>query len=161
MPYYDNWEDLVAAAQDRCAVILEKDVRPVIEEIVLRHIHDDIYSVYKPKIGRWVDGTTYERRYSLLSKKNLYHEMQDNGKTLMVTSIAKASPSVVKGYSFHNRRPGSFLSLLESGNMGIWAGGFPRPAISNAQREIDKSLSSVHSAIGAAIMAGLDKRLKS
>jgi len=161
VPYYDNWEDLVAAAQDRCAVILEKDVRPVIEEIVLRHIHDDIYSVYKPKIGRWVDGTTYERRYSLLSKKNLYHEMQDNGKTLMVTSIAKASPSVVKGYSFHNRRPGSFLSLLESGNMGIWAGGFPRPAISNAQREIDKSLSSVHSAIGAAIMAGLDKRLKS
>lgn len=160
MPYYDNWDDLVTAVQDHCTKILEDDVCPVVEEIVLRHIHDDIYSVYKPKPGRWVNGTTYERRYSLLDKRNMYHEMQDNGRTLMVTSVAKASPSVVKGYSFHNRRPGAFLSLLESGNMGIWFGGFPRPAISNAQREIDKGLSSVHSAIGAAIQSGLDKRLK-
>lgn len=138
MAEYSDWESLVAAAQKECPKILTKHVKPVMEDIVLSHILTDIYWAYEPKEGGWFGGT-YQRRGSLLDEENLYYELQDRDTTLLVTSKATPSPSVIKGYSFHNRRPGAFLKMLEGDDLGIWSGGFPRPAISNAQEEINRS----------------------
>lgn len=125
MPDYDNWEELCEAAQGRCKDILSRDVAPVAIQIVKKHIQKDIYDAYTPITGGWVNGTTYSRRHVL--EGSVYHTFIHDDE-IMVTSNATASKSVVKGYSFHNRRPGSFLQLLESGHMGIWRHGFPRPA---------------------------------
>lgn len=149
MPDYDSWEELCEAAQGRCKDILSRDVAPVAIQIVKKHIQKDIYDVYTPITGGWVNGTTYSRRHVL--EDSVYHTFIHDDE-IMVTSNATASKSVVKGYSFHNRRPGSFLQLLESGHMGIWRNGFPRPAIGNAQSEIDRS-----SAIRSAIQSGLER----
>lgn len=142
---YDNWEDLVAAAQQRCSQVLDKKVAPLVKEIVRRHIKTDIYDAYTPKEDGWVgsDGrpATYKRRMLLLKPGGVYHKFSNTRKDeILVTSDVTASPAVVKGWSFHTHgRPGSFLKLLESGNMGIWSKGFPRPAVSNAQKEVDNN----------------------
>lgn len=136
MPEYDTWESLVEAAQQRCANVLTKDVAPIATAILKRHIISDIYGAYTPIENGWVNGTTYQRRHVL--ENSLYHTLIATDE-ILITSNATTSKSVVKGYSFHNRRLGSFLKLLESGNMGIWRNGFPRPAVSNAQAEIDRS----------------------
>lgn len=149
MPDYGSWEELCEAAQGKCKDILNRDVAPVAIQIVKKHIKEDIYDAYTPIIGGWVNGTTYSRRHVL--DGSVYHTFIHEDE-IMVTSNATASKSVVKGYSFHNRRPGSFLQLLESGNMGIWRNGFPRPAIGNAQDEINQS-----SAIRSAIRSGLKR----
>lgn len=149
MPDYGSWEELCDAAQKKCHDVLKRDVAPVAKEIVKKHIQRDIYDVYTPTPHGWVNGTTYQRRHVLNS--SVYCEFV-NDDEIMVTSRATASKSVVPGYSFHNRRPGSFLKLLETGRMGIWRNGFPRPAIGNAQKEIDHS-----SAIRNAIQSGLDR----
>lgn len=147
---YDNWDSLVNAAQTACEKILVTHVSPVMKEIVVKHIRDDIYGVYTPIEHGWVNGETYQRRHVL--ENNMYYELQGKNKdTIMVTSVASPSKSVVKGYSFHNRRPGMFLKMLEGPNRGIWKRGFPRPAISNAQKEIDRS-----SAIKRALQDGID-----
>lgn len=139
---FDDWEGLTDAVQRKCATILDKAVAPIAKEIVRKHIETDIYGAYTPKENGWVnsDGepATYERRKLLLSRGAIYHEFSAPDE-IMVTSKVTASPAVVKGWSFRNRYPGAFLKLLEVGNMGIWRGGFPRPAIGNAQKEIDKS----------------------
>lgn len=150
MPEYDSWEALTAAAQEKCKTILTKDVAPIAKEIVKRHIQTDIYDVYTPIPNGWVNGTTYRRRYAL--GKSVYYSLVADDE-IMITSNAAASKSVIKGYSFHNRRPGSFFKLLETGRMGIWRHGFPRPAISNAQAEIDRSR-----AVRSAIEDGLKRQ---
>lgn len=149
MPDYRSWEELCDAAQKKCHDILKRDVAPVAKRIVIEHIQSDIYDVYEPIKNGWVNGTTYRRRNVL--KGSVYHTFIHDDE-IMVTSNATASKSVVPGYSFHNRRPGSFLKLLETGNMGIWRNGFPRPAIGNAQKEIDQS-----SKIRDAIQSGLNR----
>lgn len=137
--YYSDWDRLVKAADNTVNHILKKYVAPTAETILKKHIQKDIYDAYTPKPRGWVGRQTYSRRhvlegavYSEITTKYSYHEM-------LITSKATASPAVVKGWSFHNRYPGAFLKLLESGNMGIWYGGFARPAVSNAQSEIDRS----------------------
>jgi hypothetical protein len=150
MSYYDNWETLTTAAQENCTAILKKDVFPVAKKIVKKHIQSDIYKAYTPTPNGWVNGETYKRR-KLLPNTIEYIFVADD--EMYITSNADASPSVVKGYSFQNRRPGAFLELLESGKMGIWKKGFPRPAISNAQKEIDNSTE-----ITDAIQKGINKR---
>ena len=154
---FDSWDSLADAVQQRCKTILDKDVAPIAKKIVRQHINDDIYEAYTPKENGWVssDGTptTYKRRNLLLKRGAIYHEFTTKkNDEIIITSKVTASPAVVKGWSFHNRYPGAFLKLLESGNMGIWHGGFPRPAIGNAQKEIDKSPQ-----INAVIQAGLNK----
>lgn len=150
--FYSDWDSLVAAVDGRTKIILKKNVAPVAKDILTKHINKDIYGAYTPKTNGWVTvtsgkhwiRTTYKRRYSLIS--GVYTELKDDH-TLFVTSKAKASPSVVKGYSFRTRYDGAFLKLLESGNMGIWRGGFARPAIKNTQEEFDREDGRVASAI--------------
>lgn len=149
---FSDWGELVNAVDDAAVRILKEDVAPVAENILRKHIKSDIYDAYTPKENGWVSGTTYQRRYSL------YDSISSsiiNGDTLLTTSYATASPAVVKGWSFHNRYPGSFLKLLESGNMGIWRGGFSRPAVGNAQTEIGTS-----SRISTAIIKGIKREIE-
>lgn len=140
---YEDWDALASAVQKQCATILDKNVAPIAKEIVRKHIKTDIYDAYTPKENGWVnaDGAraTYERRYSLLKQDAVYHKFSNTRRDeILVTSDVTASPAIAKGWSFHTHgRPGAFLKLLESGNMGLWAGGFPRPAIGNAQKEVD------------------------
>lgn len=135
--FFSNWESLINAVDAKAINILKKDVAPVAENILKKHIKSDIYDVYTPKTNGWVDGTTYHRRYAL--EQGITTIVQKDKHTILITSNATASPAVLKGWSFRNRYPGSFLKLLESGNMGIWRGGFPRPAVTNTQAEIDSS----------------------
>jgi len=138
----ENWEQLTNAAQQKCIQIVDKKIAPIAKEIVLKHIVSDIYGAYTPKENGWVtkngSRTTYRRRHLLDSKGNIYHEFI-SGDEIIITSRVTASPAIAKGWSFHNRYPGAFLKLLESGNMGLWRGGFARPAIGNAQKEINTS----------------------
>lgn len=133
---YSDWESLVNAASKKVSEILQNDVAPVAENILKKHIKSDIYDAYTPKPNGWVSGETYKRRHVL--EQSVTTIFQDKN-TILVTSTANASPSVLSGWSFHNRYPGAFLKLLEVGNMGIWNGGFPRPAVTNTQNEIDSS----------------------
>lgn len=151
MPDYSNWDELCNAAQKKCHDILGKDVAPVVKEIVRKHIKEDIYDAYTPIPNKWINGTTYHRRHIL--ENSIYHEFIHDDE-IMVTSKATASKSVVPGYSFHNRRPGAFLLMLETGDMGFWRKGFPRPAIKMAQEEINEDRRSV---IKNAIQSGLDR----
>ena len=154
MKVYSSWESLISGTQNACHNILDKDVAPVAKEIVKKHIKTDIYDVYAPKPNAWVNGSTYQRRNSL--NNSVYHKFIRDDE-ILITSDAPASKSVVKGYTFRNRRSGAFLSLLESGNMGIWRKGFPRPAIKNAQRDIDSS-SKVNKAIQRGIRREFQQR---
>ena len=123
-----DWETLVAQAQETLDCILLCDVSPVAEKILKERIAEDIYAVYTPSY--------YQRRHVL--EQNVESDLTGPG-TLLVTSTANASPSIVPGYSFENRYPGAFLEMLEVGNMGFWRRHFPRPAVAMAQGIIDRS----------------------
>lgn len=152
--YFSDWETLISAIDAKTENILKQDVAPVAETILKKHIESDIYDVYTPKENGWVtqngQPTTYQRRHVL---EDEVVSLMSN-KTLTVTSTASASPSVVKGYSFRNRYPGIFLKLLESGNMGIWRGGFPRPAVKNTQLEFNTG-----TAVKSAIKRGIKREI--
>lgn len=150
-----SWEGLVKAIEKEIPKILVEDVAPYVWEVLKKHIETDIYDAYTPKPGAWVHGTTYQRRHMLNADENKVVLMEGKD-TVVVTSGANASPSVVKGYSFRNRYSGSFLALIESGNTGIWRGGFPRPAVANTEAELDKS-NEFHDMIDEALYRRLSK----
>jgi hypothetical protein len=147
---FNNWESLCAAAQTKLQNVLKTDAAPVAKEIFENHIISDVYEAYTPRPGAWPpsgEQSTYARRFSLFAD---YAEVE--GDALTVTSRAAASPPVVKGAVFHNRYPGAFLQMLESGKTGIWKRGFPRPAVTTAPREIDRSAK-----LKRAITAGIQR----
>ena len=156
MQAYSSWEQLTSAAQKKCADILQRDVATIAKEILKRHIISDIYNAYTPKHDGWVlyrggkwQRTTYARRHVL---ENSLYGVLSAPDELLITSRAAPAKSIVAESKFNNSVPGAFVKLLESGNIGLWCGGFPRPAVSNAQKEIDKS-----SEIQKAIVAGLHR----
>ena len=154
--YYNDWDSLVKTAENSAKKILETDVAPVAKEILAKHIKSDIYDAYTPKENGWVtpagEPTTYTRRHVLENSITSY--MLGDNRTLLITSTATASKAIVPGYSFRNRYDGSFLKLLEVGNMGIWSGGFPRPAVKNTQDEFDKGIE-----INRAIKNGIKREI--
>jgi hypothetical protein len=160
--YYDDWGPLVAAANRKTKTILETDVAPVAEDILKRHIRDDIYGAYRPKTNGWVDEdghrATYERRNDLSNKVTSVFEQTFTGTTITVTSTEIPRHPVRKGFAKtwwnHNRTTGSLLQLLESGNMGIWRGGFARPAVSNTQEAFETDRR-----INAAIKRGVTREI--
>jgi hypothetical protein len=135
----NDWEALVAQAQAKLDLVLQQDVSPVAEEILQERIAADIYAAYTPAY--------YQRRHVL--EESIVSDITAPG-TLLVTSTADASPSLVPGYAFENRYPGAFLEMLEVGNMGFWRRHFPRPAVSMAQGVIDRS-AEIRRAIEAGI----------
>lgn len=150
--YFGDFDSLVSAVNGKIAIILKEDVSPIAEEILKKHINSDIYDAYTPKENGWVGHETYQRRHVL---ENSIETFQNDKKNeILITSTATASPAIVSGWSFRNRYPGAFLKLLEKGNMGIWRGGFPRPAVSNTQNELDNS-----DAVAEAIAAGIKREI--
>lgn len=117
------------------------EIRKLGEEVLRRHIETNIYGVDKRGSGTWVHGTTYSRRHALPATVYSYVA----GNTVYVTASGAPSTPIRNGASFDSSEPGSFLGLLESGNLGFltrtsrYAPGFPRPAVSNAQAEVDGS----------------------
>ena len=130
-----------------------EDVAPVVEEILRRHIQTDIYDVYTPKEGAWIGGETYERSH--LMEDNLTSYVID-GDTLFTTAMTTADDPIVQGYEFSSNYPGAFLEMLANGNMGIWKSGFPRPAVENAQAEVDNS-SAVRQAVNRSVKRALEQ----
>lgn len=123
----DNISDLRAAAIDASAsrIVLMEYVAPVVEEILRKHIASDIYGAYSPNV--------YDRRMSLM---NSIKSQMISDSELLVTAIAQPNKPA---HGWHSSGDGAFLHMLETGNLGWWRKGFPRPAISNAQREVDSS----------------------
>lgn len=117
--------------------VLEKYVLPIMERILLEHIESDIYGAYTPKEYGWIGGKTYKRKYSLTSRMALYHEVHSTN--MMVTSLAEPE-NLWGGF---DGSYGGFLAILEDGNMGAWSSvtgmTLPRPALSNAQKDVDQS----------------------
>ena len=152
----NNAAQLEAEARRAVDDMLKNDISVFTEAILKQHIWNDIYWAYVPKQGGWTlagsrgngqreaDGT-YKRRYSL--PRSVYSALVESG-VLMTTSKAKRRPSV-KGNHPQTGVPGEFLLLLEgdsgkyNGGMGIWQGGFPRPAVSRAQEEINQTMPAV------------------
>lgn len=155
----ETLEQLYAEAQLLLDDILKADIAPWAEDILRNRIQRDIYDVYTPKKNGWVTGmitgynkpmwgrqrATYQRRHDL--PRLVYSTMPESGR-LFITSAAQKRSSIysTKNYPAH---PGSFLELLEgdsskhNGGMGVWAGGFPRPAVSIAQSIVNKNLQNV------------------
>ena len=133
--WFDDVDELIGALSITNTDEVVQQVANEVQAILLKHIKSDIYDAYTPKEGAWVNGTTYQRRHVL--EGNIKSTLEPDG-TLLTTSDAPAGQSIVKGYNFSNADSG-FLQLLESGHMGIWKNGFPRPAVTNAQREVDSS----------------------
>lgn len=160
--FFSDWESLVSAVDAKATQILQRDVAPVAEDILKKHIKSDIYDVYTPKENGWVlkaettaSGRdkyvriTYQRRNDLIDAVS----SRMMGKhTLFISSNAKVNTSLFGTFQHHE---GAFLELLESGNMGLWRGGFPRPAVTNTQNEIDTS----HE-IKSAIQNGIQREIE-
>lgn len=130
--------DLEPDAKD-IRTILDKYVKPVMQKILLEHIKEDIYGAYSPKQYAWIGGTTYQRRNSLLNEGAIESEI--DGNTIYVTSGATTMGLFSEGSWVGG--PGSFLAMLEEGDMGAWTRvtgrRLPRPALTKAQKEVDKS----------------------
>lgn len=118
-------EKQIEADDDLIKSILLNDIAPIVEDILLHHIQEDIYGAYSP--------VRYERRYSLT--RSIVTKLLDDN-TILVTSNAQPN---LPHHGWSSTGDGSFLHMLEVGNMGWWKEGFPRPAISNAQKEADNN----------------------
>lgn len=146
--WFDSIDDLFQAIGG-VEIIDEAQMGAVIEEgknVLYKHIQSDIYGAYTPKPGGWVGGTTYARRNSL-SKGSLIAINEPDG-TITITSTAVPGDPVGRGSI--RKEPGSLLQLIEGNRHGLWRGGFPRPAVSNAQKEIDSG----------ALMSAIEKALQ-
>ena len=142
----DGFYDAVVAA---LPTVMQEYVAPYVEDILSEHIESDIYDVYTPKENGWVNGT-YHRRHALTWNIASFIK----GDTLSTTSTAAPSASIT-GARTWGSEDGAFFDLLASGNMGLWRGGFPRPAIPKAQAEVDKSITVIENLV----QKGLDDML--
>ena len=135
--------------------MLERYASRAMKDVLLRHIKTDIYDVYEPKKDGWIsysgEPTTYRRQHVL---ENSVHTVWEDG-GLLVTSGAVPARPVIAGYTFENRQDGSFLELLESGHMGLWHGGFPRPAVRGTQEELDEQMKQESGAVADAVRRGI------
>lgn len=146
--WFNSIDDLFRAIGG-VEIIDEAQMGVVIEEgknVLYKHIQSDIYDPYTPKPGRWVGGSTYVRRNSL-SEGSLVAINEPDG-TITITSTAVPGAPVGRGSI--RKEPGSLLQLIEGDKHGLWRGGFPRPAVGNAQKEIDSG----------ALMSAIEKALQ-
>ena len=131
---YNSVEEFLSAVEAAIPTVAEEYIAPYVEDVLSAHIESDIYGVYSPKPDGWVHGT-YGRRHALTGGIQSVFK----GNVLSTTSVAAPSPSIT-GAATWGSAEGAFFDLLASGNMGLWRGGFARPAIPKAQAEIDGSM---------------------
>lgn len=121
--------------------ILRDYIAPVMWDILQKHISTDIYGAYTPKQDAWIGGRTYNRRYSLIGDGGMVTSMLAPDEIMVTSNAAPDGPLAGSWSDF--AQGGGFLAMLENGYMGFWTKTtgrtLPRPAISNAQKEIDDS----------------------
>ena len=158
---------------------LEHQIGEQVWDILKVHIEGDVYNDYSPG-GRWMWGTPqdnpyigYQRRRTtgLLyeSDKNIRVSNSGNKWNLRVTTNAQPTPSVLN--DSWDDSPGGFLALLESGNLGFWSRTldtygqrdvthpFPRPVITNAQREASANMKKYSKELTSIIKEAMSKQL--
>jgi len=135
-----SFKMLAKLINDDLRVMLESDVAKYMEDVLREHIYSDIYDVSQPGENKWLHHTTYRRRYGLPQRVRAYTNKRGN--IVRVTSTATARNPIYDGSRWG--APGAFLNMLQEGNMGFLSqythyGYFPRPALENAQHEIETS----------------------
>lgn len=117
---------------------------PIIENILKSHIDSDIEgkTIHTATGAPWYRNTsrwsaTKEWSGKPYAKRNVLagavtHKIEGN--TLLVSSTASSDPSVITGGTIGGW--GGYLEFFEVGNQGF-KGSFPRPAVTNAQKEAD------------------------
>lgn len=133
---FDDADSLIEHLNGMNATDALDEVVAEVTEILKKHISSDIYGNSYRDEGAWVGGTTYEQRGHIAD--NITWKMEDDN-TLLVTSKETANESLSEAHKFENRDDGAFLQLLESGHMGFVKKGFSRPAVTNAQKEVNNS----------------------
>ena len=146
MGEYSNWSSLVKAAQTACNDVLKSEVADTAKKIVNKHIQSDIYDTYSP-VGEENGG--YDRRNELGDPTNTISRMIDKN-TILITNEAPPSPPIFDGD--YGEYDDELLYWIEKGrvlnmfNNKDYPWMHPRPAISNAQEEINSS-TEIESAI--------------
>ena len=150
----DSVEELLQSGNSDGSLVGEEYVNVVKnlgKEVLERYINNNIYGSYTPKENGWVKKgkskktgqevwirATYERRYDLTKK--IFADTEDNGTVVVVSTRASVMDPISGADWDDGGDPGwSFLKLLESGNMGLWAGGKARSVIKEAQEYVDSS----------------------
>lgn len=135
-----SFKMLAKMIDDDLRNVLAGDVARYMEDVLREHIYTDIYGVNEPGEGKWVHHQTYQRRYLLPQRVRAFTNKQGN--IVRVTSTASARNPIFGGSRWGGA--GAFLNMLQEGNMGFLSdhthyGYFPRPALENAQHEIETS----------------------
>lgn len=124
-------------AQAALTDTLENEVFEVIREVILNRVQNDVYDVYNPDV--------YIRRGSsqgLLDENNVVYDLEKNGKTLVVWSIAKFNPHNNPNASFSTakRKDNILQRLIIDGWRKVKpddpAYKHPRPFIANANKDL-------------------------
>ena len=111
------------------AIVAFNYIVPEMETILKKHIDKDIYGAYGPK--------QYKRRMSL--NKDFEAKIIDNNTIFVTNNAYPNKPARGRNGAWHAYHDGAFLEMLAGSNLGFWYEGFPRPAVANAQQEIDSS----------------------
>ncbi len=135
-----SFKMLAKMVDDDLRRVLETEVAPYMEDVLREHIYTDIYDANEPHEDSWVHHRTYQRRYLLPQRVRSYTNKRGN--IVRVTSTATARTPIFSGSRWGSA--GAFLNMLQEGNMGFLStytsyGYFPRPALANAQKEIETS----------------------
>lgn len=151
--------------------IMLEEVSDAVWDVIEKHISTDIYAAYSPKqtyygkhppvgwvrVGGRESGVySYQRRWSLYDRDNMVTKIIGLN-TLFVTSDAQPNESVVG--SGWNGAVGGFIQMIGTNPGPIWRGRFARPALQNAQDDIDNN-SWTQRALAEAFMTGLERYLK-
>lgn len=134
MKEFDNIEALETGVQLELENFLRSVIAPEVERILSEHIKNDIYGAYSPVM--------YKRRGLLLSGSNL--ESTVDGLELFVTDKTPGDTPIASG---HTPSGTDLLKIIETGaqghGAGKWPNAFPRPAVKNAQEEVDKRVNEL------------------
>ena len=127
-------EDIQKAVLDT----LQNEVFELIRDIVIGHVHTDVYDVYDP--------VKYRRRrdnQGLSDEDNIVYEIENRG-TLVVWNIAKYNPyrggrPVFTSFSTEKRKSNILQTLIIDGYQNYTGDApyaLPRPFIANAARDL-------------------------
>lgn len=118
--------DLESIIKAELEATLRDDVAPAVEQILNKHIQEDIYDAYDP--------VCYGRRGLLGSGE--YTISVVNGLNLLVTNVTPGDTPIADGSTPTGT---SLLEIIETGaqgnGSGKWRNAFARPAVARAQAE--------------------------
>lgn len=133
---FSNQKELMAAINANIDAALQQ-AAPKVKEVLLSHIQSDIYDAYQPQ--------KYERRGLLGSGENIVWDVTDH--TLTVKDMTPGNTPIGVGRTpAGNQLIGIIQTGAQGNGLGKWKGAFARPAVANAQDEVNQS-SIIHDAL--------------